>query len=71
MLETPFWRNAAESLPPHVRERYATYLEAAERWDLALDAAFEARARAAAAIRRMLHRLSGHRRPRNASVSGR
>jgi hypothetical protein len=58
MLETRFWRNAANSLPPHVRERYATHLEAAERLDLALEAAIEARTRAEAAIRRMLRRLS-------------
>ena len=56
MLETQFWRNAANSLPPHVRKRYAHYLEAAERWELALDAAMEAKSRAQAAIRRMLRR---------------
>jgi hypothetical protein len=70
MLETPFWRKAAGSLPPHVRERYATYLEAAERWDLALDAAIDA----AAALRRTLRGWSRHvirRRLRNARVSGR
>jgi hypothetical protein len=37
MLETPFWRNAARSLPAHVRERYAGQLQAAERLDLAID----------------------------------
>jgi hypothetical protein len=56
MLKTPFWRNAAKSLPAHVRERYANHLEAAERWDVALDAAIEAYTRAAAAIRRTLRR---------------
>jgi hypothetical protein len=56
MLETPFWRNAANSLRPHVRERYAAYLEAAERWELVVDAAIEARARARAAIGRILRR---------------
>lgn len=37
-MKTRFWRGAADSLPPSVRERYAAYFEAAERWDLALDA---------------------------------
>jgi hypothetical protein len=60
MLETRFWRNAANSLPPHVRERYAIQLEAAERLDLALDAAIEASKRAEASIRRILRRLSAH-----------
>jgi hypothetical protein len=41
MLETPFWRHAASSLPAHVRERYAAQLEAAERLDIALDAAID------------------------------
>jgi len=39
---TPFWRAASESLPPAVRERHRLQLQAAERWELALDAAIEA-----------------------------
>jgi hypothetical protein len=39
MLKTDFWRNAASSLPPHVRARYAHDFEAAERLDLALESA--------------------------------
>ena len=34
MLNTPFWQRAAQSLPPHVRERYAAELERAERIDV-------------------------------------
>jgi hypothetical protein len=52
MLQTPFWRNAANALPPHGRERHATYLEAAERWDVALDEVIEACTRVAAVIKR-------------------
>jgi len=37
-LRTPFWREAAESLPPAVRRRYLPELRAAERFDIALDA---------------------------------
>ena len=42
MLKTPFWKRAAASLPPHVRARHIGQLEAAERWELALDGAIEA-----------------------------
>jgi transcriptional antiterminator Rof (Rho-off) len=43
---TRFWRAAARSLHPTVRERYLPQLKAAERWELALDAAVEAFSRA-------------------------
>jgi len=45
-LKTPFWRNAAASLPAAVRARHALDLERAERWELALGRAVEAVARA-------------------------
>jgi hypothetical protein len=40
-LVTPFWKNALHSLPASVRPRYASYLAAAERWELRLDAAVQ------------------------------
>ena len=40
-FRTRFWRKAYASLPPRVRERHAAHLRAAERWELALDAAIE------------------------------
>ena len=41
MLKTPFWKKAAASLPAHIRARHIGQLEAAERWELALDGAIE------------------------------
>lgn len=49
-LVTPFWKNALESLPPAVRERHVHDIEAAERWELRLDALVEAWTRAKAAL---------------------
>lgn len=46
MLKTKFWRNAAASLPVHVRARYLAELEQAERLELAVDGAIEALGRA-------------------------
>jgi len=46
-LKTAFWRNAANSLPAAVRERYMAHFEAAERWDLALDAVVDSFSRLA------------------------
>ena len=40
-----FWREAAQSLPEPVRARYLGYFEAAETWELLLDAAIESGAR--------------------------
>lgn len=42
MLRTPFWKQAAQSLPKGVRGRYLADFEQAERVELALDAVFEA-----------------------------
>jgi hypothetical protein len=36
-----FWREAAKSLPAHVRSRYAGYFEAAQSWEFAYDRARE------------------------------
>lgn len=35
-----FWQKAAQSLPAHVRTRYAGYFAAAERWESRLDSLF-------------------------------
>ena len=45
MLKTPFWKKAAASLPAQIRARHIAEMEQAERWELALDRAFEAWAR--------------------------
>ena len=50
MLKTKFWRNAANSLPKSVRARYLSDIEQAERFELALDGAIEAVARARASF---------------------
>jgi hypothetical protein len=42
MMTTSFWKEAANSLPAPVRDRYAAYFEAAERWEIVLDAAVDA-----------------------------
>ena len=52
MLKTKFWRNAANSLPKSVRARYLSDIEQAERFELALDGAIEAVARARASFAR-------------------
>lgn len=41
MTSTSFWKEQADSLPASVRERYAAYFEAAERWDSVLDAGLD------------------------------
>jgi hypothetical protein len=46
MLKTKFWKDAAASLPAHVRARHMSEIEQAERWELTLDRAIEALARA-------------------------
>ncbi len=53
MLKTALWQNAARSLHPSVRQRYLAAFEHGERWDFALDAAFEAWARAKAALAKL------------------
>lgn len=50
MLNTKFWRNAANSLPKSVRARYLGDIEQAERFELALDGAIEAVARVRASF---------------------
>lgn len=52
MLETPFWKRAAASLPAQVREHYALQLRGAERFDRRLDR-----------LIRGWRRLSGRHRP--------
>lgn len=49
----PFWRNALQSLPAAVRPRYELQFEAAERWELWLDALIETSLRAKAALQRL------------------
>jgi hypothetical protein len=50
MLETAFWKDAYQSLPEPVRQRYLGYFERAERWDLAIESIVDAVARAKAAL---------------------
>ncbi len=50
-----FWRDAARSLPAHVRARYASYFDTAERWELALDRALDLGARIRLALARRSH----------------
>jgi hypothetical protein len=51
---TSFWRAAFKSLPPAVRERHLLQLQAAERWELALDAAIWIFSRAGKSLGRLL-----------------
>ena len=46
-LVTSFWKNALESLPSGLRSRYLHDIEAAERWELRLNAAVESTTSAA------------------------
>ena len=50
VLKTKFWRNAFASLPERVRSRYLADIAQAERFELALDGALEALARARASL---------------------
>ncbi len=52
-LRTPFWQAAYQSLPKTARQRYLAYIEHAERWDLALDAASDVLSRAKGALVRL------------------
>ncbi|HYR37082.1 MAG TPA: hypothetical protein VEQ87_22535 [Burkholderiales bacterium] len=45
MLKTKFWKDAAASLPAHVRARHLGEIERAERLELALDGVIEVLAR--------------------------
>jgi hypothetical protein len=49
-LRTPFWQAAYQSLPETARQRYLAYIEQAECWDLALDAASDALSRVKGAL---------------------
>src|SRR2546429_841875 len=53
-LRTPFWKAAYQSLPQTARQRHLGYIEQAESWDLALDAASDALSRAKGALARLL-----------------
>jgi hypothetical protein len=58
-LVTPFWKAALESLPSAVRSRYLHDIEAAERWELRLNAAVERWTRAKSAFVRMFQAPRG------------
>ncbi|HVL35082.1 MAG TPA: hypothetical protein VM489_05355 [Burkholderiales bacterium] len=47
---TPFWNNLYLSLPASLRDRYVSEMQAAERWELMLDAAVEFASRARTAL---------------------
>jgi hypothetical protein len=53
MPKTVFWDRALNSLPAHLRGRYAAHFERAERLELALDAATEAWSRGKKALVRL------------------
>jgi ribosomal protein L31E len=53
-INTPFWKNALESLPPSLRARYAHDIAAAERWELRIDAALKGLKRARTAFTKSL-----------------
>jgi hypothetical protein len=52
-LSTAFWQNALEQLPPGVRQRHLHDIEAAERWELRLQALIELCTRAKDALARL------------------
>jgi hypothetical protein len=58
-LKTAFWRNAANSLPAEIRNRYLLDLERAERWELALARVIEVLKRAKSALGRTPHAPRG------------
>jgi hypothetical protein len=55
-LVTPFWKNALDQLPPAIRERHVRDVEAAERWELRLNALIETWSRAKSALTGLKHR---------------
>jgi hypothetical protein len=57
MLETHFWRKAANSLPAAVRERYVGDFKTAERCEFALDAIIAAWRRCRIALERLSQAL--------------
>jgi len=52
-LRTSFWQAAYQSLPETGRQRYLAYIEQAECWDLALDAASDALSRVKGALSKL------------------
>ena len=54
---TPFWKNALNSLPEPVRQRYSLQMHAAERWELGFGALIEVISRAWAGACSGLSRL--------------
>ena len=54
-LVTPFWKNALQSLPAGIHWRHVHEIEAAERWELRLNALVQTVSRAKAAIARSFH----------------
>jgi len=51
-FSTKFWKKAYESLSPAAQRRHVFHLQAAERWELALDAYIQLWSRIAAALTR-------------------
>lgn len=69
-----FWRNAAASLPPHVRRKYAYLFEAAEQWEPVIDFlvdAFGSAWRALAGLFQRRQPRRGSKRQRNFRAIGR
>jgi hypothetical protein len=54
-IATPFWKDAARSLPAPFRTRYQGYFERAERWELAFDGFMQLLARARSRLARPFH----------------
>jgi len=54
-LVTAFWKEAFESLPSSQRLRYLHDIQAAERWELRIDAAVESFSRAKNALAKLFH----------------
>jgi hypothetical protein len=52
-LTTVFWKNALAQLPAEIRARHVHEIEAAERWELRLNALIEAWTHAKGALSRM------------------
>ena len=52
-LVTPFWKDALAQLPAAIRERHVHDIEAAERWELRLDALIQTCTRAKDALTRL------------------
>jgi hypothetical protein len=59
MLKTAFWKNAANSLPVELRQRYLIDIEQAERWELAAGRVIEAWTHLKDALSRTFHMPRG------------